>query len=268
MKSDTQTREYIDYMNRQGVTTIDYVANSPRRFGATWKKRDVNGIIGMCYHQALGNTNVDQTIRYQIGSNSHFKNKPPSGCYTGFVSKNGTYYIINNLRDRTWSQGTTKTPGDENALYFAVCFQGAFTYPNMDSWSKGICKEPSAAQLKAASGIWLKSQEYFKWDNGMLLGHYHFGKRACPGTELEKIVEHYRSLAPAGLATFELSTLKGMQRALESLGYNPGPADGIMGVKTQTAIKNFQEDCGITVDGIPGPNTRRRLEIIYNKGKC
>ena len=39
------------------------------------------------------------------------------------------------------------------------------------------------------------------------------------------------------------------QRALAELGYDPGPTDGIMGEKTDLAVRAFQEQAGLEVDG-------------------
>jgi peptidoglycan hydrolase-like protein with peptidoglycan-binding domain len=49
--------------------------------------------------------------------------------------------------------------------------------------------------------------------------------------------------------------VKDLQDALKVLGFNPGPVDGIFGDKTETAVRAFQADRGITVDGIVGPVT-------------
>jgi hypothetical protein len=45
--------------------------------------------------------------------------------------------------------------------------------------------------------------------------------------------------------------VRDIQAALAALGYNPGPVDGIMGSKTRTAIRAFQRDEKLTVDGKP-----------------
>jgi uncharacterized protein (TIGR02594 family) len=54
------------------------------------------------------------------------------------------------------------------------------------------------------------------------------------------------------------STLE-IQRALRALGYDPGPIDGIRGRLTIGAVKAFQADHGLVVDGIVGPRTAAKL---------
>lgn len=51
-----------------------------------------------------------------------------------------------------------------------------------------------------------------------------------------------------------------IQRALLSLGYDPGPADGIAGAKTKAAIVAFQRAAGLYPDGIVGPKTIMALQ--------
>ena len=41
--------------------------------------------------------------------------------------------------------------------------------------------------------------------------------------------------------------VRSVQRALSAAGYNPGPADGVMGMKTQTAMTQYQTDKGLPV---------------------
>lgn len=55
------------------------------------------------------------------------------------------------------------------------------------------------------------------------------------------------------------STVMDIQRALHNLGYNPGPIDGINGPKTQNAIKQYQKDHGLVVDGMPTPALMEHL---------
>src|SRR4029078_1056849 len=46
--------------------------------------------------------------------------------------------------------------------------------------------------------------------------------------------------------------VRDLQEALKTLGYNPGPIDGVFGATTESAVKAFQQARGITVDGIVG----------------
>lgn len=50
-----------------------------------------------------------------------------------------------------------------------------------------------------------------------------------------------------------------LQEKLNSLNYNCGEADGIFGNKTSIAVKNFQSDNDLTIDGIVGKKTAEAL---------
>lgn len=54
-------------------------------------------------------------------------------------------------------------------------------------------------------------------------------------------------------------TVKQIQCLLTYLGYSPGTIDGVDGRNTQGAIRAFQADYGLTVDGIPGAATQKML---------
>lgn len=51
-----------------------------------------------------------------------------------------------------------------------------------------------------------------------------------------------------------------VQAGLLKLGYDPGPADGIMGSKTETAIRAYQRDHGLLVDGRPTYELAQHIE--------
>lgn len=54
-------------------------------------------------------------------------------------------------------------------------------------------------------------------------------------------------------------TTLAIQTALKTRGYDPGPLDGVRGRRTISAIKGFQADHGLTVDGLAGPKTLAKL---------
>ena len=52
-----------------------------------------------------------------------------------------------------------------------------------------------------------------------------------------------------------------IQTALQNRGYDPGSVDGIYGERTEAAVRQFQADQGLAVDGIAGPDTLAALGI-------
>lgn len=50
-----------------------------------------------------------------------------------------------------------------------------------------------------------------------------------------------------------------IQAALSNKGYRPGPLDGIWGRQTTQAVRDFQSDMGLKIDGIVGPATLAAL---------
>jgi peptidoglycan hydrolase-like protein with peptidoglycan-binding domain len=49
--------------------------------------------------------------------------------------------------------------------------------------------------------------------------------------------------------------VRDLQEALTTLGHDPGPIDGVFGEATEAAVKAFQQEKGVTVDGIVGKVT-------------
>lgn len=53
--------------------------------------------------------------------------------------------------------------------------------------------------------------------------------------------------------------VKEIQHALARRGFSPGPVDGIWGRQTEAAVRAFQAEAGLLIDGIVGPVTQRAL---------
>ena len=49
--------------------------------------------------------------------------------------------------------------------------------------------------------------------------------------------------------------VRDLQQAMKALGHDPGPVDGVFGVATESAVKAFQQEREIPVDGIVGKVT-------------
>lgn len=67
---------------------------------------------------------------------------------------------------------------------------------------------------------------------------------------------------PAPAATLSRDEARDLQRLLTALGYDPGPADGLPGRRTQAAIRQFQTDQGLASEGQPTPGILAKLREI------
>lgn len=80
--------------------------------------------------------------------------------------------------------------------------------------------------------------------------------RWSSGRPLRALIDPALMLAPT---THALATTRGVQAALASLGYDPGPVDGVAGTRTRAAVRAFQADAGLVADGVVGALTRAAL---------
>ena len=60
--------------------------------------------------------------------------------------------------------------------------------------------------------------------------------------------------------------VKKVQTALKSAGYFTSTVDGVWGRRTMCAVMHFQSDAGLTVDGVVGSATERKLGITLTSG--
>lgn len=80
------------------------------------------------------------------------------------------------------------------------------------------------------------------------MGEPAWKKGRASSTTLPPVQDATRPAAPAQSANPEL--VARVQQRLAWLGYQPGPADGIYGRRTAAAIRAFQKDHGMDVDGM------------------
>ena len=82
--------------------------------------------------------------------------------------------------------------------------------------------------------------------------------------EVQVEEEEYVTAVKAGSTTSESSasismSKKQIQMDLKNAGYYDAAIDGKIGAKSQKAIRDFQADHGLKVDGIVGPRTKKEL---------
>jgi peptidoglycan hydrolase-like protein with peptidoglycan-binding domain len=71
----------------------------------------------------------------------------------------------------------------------------------------------------------------------------------------------------AGISPPSATDIRQAQRTLAALGYDPGPIDGLMGKKTRIAIRHFQVDEEVRVDGNLTPSLLARLQRAAKRRK-
>jgi murein L,D-transpeptidase YcbB/YkuD len=54
-----------------------------------------------------------------------------------------------------------------------------------------------------------------------------------------------------------------LQRALKDEGFYKGKIDGLFDGEVKASVEEFQRDKGLAVDGVAGPNTMKRLGLLY-----
>jgi hypothetical protein len=66
----------------------------------------------------------------------------------------------------------------------------------------------------------------------------------------------------AAVPDLDRATVRRVQRALRAKGFDPGPANGVTGDKTKTAVEKFQERFGIKSDGAINNQTLFALGVV------
>jgi hypothetical protein len=62
------------------------------------------------------------------------------------------------------------------------------------------------------------------------------------------------------------AVIEELQQALSTAGYDPGPADGTFGRRTEAAVVAFQQANGLSADGVVGPETASALNGVVAGG--
>ncbi len=83
-----------------------------------------------------------------------------------------------------------------------------------------------------------------------------------PAANDVKVPEEWKSGAAAGAMVSDNESVRKVQTMLAKLGFDPGPADGVMGQKTRQAIAAFQKRAGLSVNGQIDPELMEALKAV------
>jgi peptidoglycan hydrolase-like protein with peptidoglycan-binding domain len=79
-------------------------------------------------------------------------------------------------------------------------------------------------------------------------------------------VSENSSMGSSGAQSQSRDTVKQVQEKLSQQGQDPGPADGILGAKTQAALKDFQQQKNLQPSGKIDQQTLAALQIDQSSG--
>lgn len=178
-----------------------------------------------------------------------------------------------------WSVGGSK--------YSNCAKTGGGTYhgkcTNSNSISVEICDDvkngkvcPSERTIENALSLVKTLMKKYGIPQENVIRHFDVTGKSCPaywcGTSAKdkkwKTEFHNKLKAEEKTVSIELKVLekgskgeqvKTLQRLLSAMKYNCGSADGVFGSGTDTAVRKYQKDKGLTVDGIVGKKTWESL---------
>ena len=112
----------------------------------------------------------------------------------------------------------------------------------------------------ANHGVCYSTSADRNWHTGVLVPGVHYGANEGDFPEYSPPQDLLRLTTP--YITGDDVVI--LQRVLSSLGYHPGPVDGIYGPKTQSAVVALQNAMGLVPDGEVGVETLAALQGAYD----
>ena len=205
------------------------------------KKAAENDLIG--YDQGTaGNSNDRYTFWEQLAANGYDPSKIKKPCETDCSQSTASIvkavgYRLNKPKLKAVSIYLT-TYNMRSAFKTA----GAKVLTDQKYLTSGTCLEPG----------------------DILLNDNHHVAIAVSGDVSSNAIPVKKNYLEKGDTGSEVTT---MQKMLIKVGYSCGAAgaDGDFGSDTDSALRKFQKDNGLTVDGQYGTNSKAKLTALYNK---
>lgn len=220
----------------------------------------IAGIIGnLNAESALRSTNLQQTYEKSLGyTDDTYTRAVDSGKYKNFVNDKAGYGLAQ------WTYHTRKQKlldfaKSEGKSIGSASMQMEFLWKELTGGYKSVLnKLNKVTSVREASNIML-----FDFEAPANQDQSVQDKRA---EYSEKYFDMYGTKVVKALRKGDKGDrVKELQNKLLKLGYTElGGADGSFGANTQKAVKLFQKNNGLEVDGIAGPKTQTAINELLN----
>lgn len=161
-------------------------------------------------------------------------------------------------------------PSEPIELGFAVEIQQTGVIREVKIISSSGSKEIDALALESAYGLsplpTPPASVFFRQFFTPLTFRYSLNPKTAVVTQSNTLKQNHETNDTAVSNQTRSDLVAGLQRELTRIGIDPGPVDGLFGNNTAAAIRSFQEQSGLPVDGHPSKQLLQRLNT-YNKGQ-
>lgn len=214
------------------------------------------------------------------GASGIFQAMPNTLAGLGFVGTGAGFRALSASEQLVWAE-KYYMPGAGKLTSRAACYLWTFLPADI-----GLARDPKSVLVAKAgsplcpdgrrSTLFDVNSAFDKnGDNAIQVSELDSAiQRACRGPRWVAIRDRMRQelglqpmLTPPVVADNQdpdVRSLRGIQRLLGTLGYDPGKVDGMNGPATIRALRAFQSAQGITADGIIGPSTRSALVSAWS----
>jgi TPR repeat protein len=247
------------------------VAKDYARAAAWFREAAINGVaaaqydLGLVYDRGLGIARdpIEAVIWYQSAAD---QNEPVAQLRLGMIYLAGDVVPRNAVEAARWLRRAAEQGLAEAQVLLAARYEAG------DGVAQSVAAAYGWYDLAAAAG--LAEAQLAKARLAKSLAQPELSETEDRAAKLAAQVPQHltasarqgrdgllvgSSTATAASGAASRGMIGEIQRLLGSSGYDSGPADGFLGEQTTQAIRRYQQDVGLPVDGVPGLALLNRL---------
>lgn len=243
------------------------------------KKKAENTI--QLFHRLVEDYNISEPVRekmevwfrYKMERKESYKEQGMKSLLKKTENNEGSYTFWEQLAANGYDPSKIKKPCETDCSQSTASIVKAVGYrlnkPKLKAVSIYLTTYNMRSAFKTAGAKVLTDQKYLTSGTclkpgDILLNDNHHVAIAVSGDASSNATPVKKNYLEKGDTGSEVTT---MQKMLIKVGYSCGAAgaDGDFGSGTDSALRKFQKDNGLTVDGQYGTNSKAKLTTLYNK---